>query len=353
MKKIAYIELDTHAEIAGNFMELIESSDKFTVEFYFSEKILKALNLKQSEHVILSNSKTLIKQIQSKNYDLVIIGTVHRYFNVFEKITKLFNTSIIVHNQNFTTLSKFQLIKNIFKEDTSFRLKLLLKEGLLSSSKVYNQAKNLLVLDESLAHQKFQFLPVFYNKFNETEVQEIFTIVVPGAVSQHRRNYLHILRKLKEFEKPSHKNNLLQKLQIVFLGKAKNEELSWLKNFENEKLDNVQIKYFEEKVPQDVFDDWMKKADVLWCPIQTKTKFFSNEEIYGTTKMSGNIGDTIKYGKIAVFPQEENKPFLLKENINIFEQFSSLQSENKYSFETEFNQEKIREKLEQNLLRLF
>jgi hypothetical protein len=47
-------------------------------------------------------------------------------------------------------------------------------------------------------------------------------------------------------------------------------------------------------VPQNVFDDYMQKADILWCPIQQETEFFSQKEIYGVTKMSGNIGDAIK-----------------------------------------------------------
>jgi hypothetical protein len=46
LKKIAYIELDTHAEIALNFMELMNDSKEFSVDYYFSEKILKTLGLK-------------------------------------------------------------------------------------------------------------------------------------------------------------------------------------------------------------------------------------------------------------------------------------------------------------------
>jgi hypothetical protein len=45
----------------------------------------------------------------------------------------------------------------------------------------------------------------------------------------------------------------------------------------------------------------MQKADVLWCPIQQETEFFSHKEIYGTTKMTGNLGDAIKFGKWLFF----------------------------------------------------
>ena len=39
-KQIAYIEIDTHAEIAENFAELTKNSEKFSVDFYFSKKNL-------------------------------------------------------------------------------------------------------------------------------------------------------------------------------------------------------------------------------------------------------------------------------------------------------------------------
>ena len=147
MKKIAYIELDTHAEIALNFMELMNDSKVFSVDYYFSEKILKTLGLQETENIKKVTPENLIQQLSTDNYQLIIIGTVHRNFNVFEKVAEKFNTSIICHNLNFVKASNFDLLSSIFKEDFQYRLKLLLKEGLLRKSNVYQKAKNLLVLD--------------------------------------------------------------------------------------------------------------------------------------------------------------------------------------------------------------
>ena len=299
MKKIAYIELDTHAEIALNFMELIQDSKAFSVDYYFSEKILKTLGLQETDNIKKGSAENILQnlsqyQLPNTKYDLVLIGTVHRYFNVFEKIAEQFNTSIICHNLNFVKASNFDLLSSIFKEDFQFRLKLLLKEGLLRKSKVYQKAKNLLVLDrgfDSAQPDKYKFLPIFYTKFSEKPNNPIFTIVIPGAVSQKRRDYERVLKSIKIFHFP---------LEIIFLGKAQGKALEMLQNFEQSKPENISIKYFKEKVPQDVFDDYMQKADVLWCPIQQETEFFSQKEIYGFTKMSGNIGDAVKFGKLAV-----------------------------------------------------
>lgn len=373
MKKIAYIELDTHVEIALNFMELMNDSTVFSVDYYFSEKILKTLGLQETENIKKATPETLIQQLSINNYQLIIIGTVHRYFNVFDKIAEKFNASIICHNLNFVKASNFNLLSSIFKEDVQYRLKLLLKEGLLRKSEVYQKAKNLLVLDENLTKEKYSNLPLFYTKFSQKSENEIFTVVIPGAVSQKRRDYKSVIKKLKNLELNFEESELrrsetfventlsergssvgtTQNLEIIFLGKASGKELEMLQNFDSSaalRKPNVSIKYFTEKVPQNVFDDYMRKADILWCPIQQETEFFSQKEIYGFTKMSGNIGDAIKYGKLAIFP--ENYPskysFIIPEIENI-EETLFVKKEVDFS---DFSKEKVLKQLEKTIFAL-
>ena len=374
MKKIAYIELDTHAEIALNFMELMNDSKEFSVDYYFSEKILKTLGLKESENIKKTTSENLIQQLSTNNYQLIIIGTVHRYFNVFDKIAEKFNASIICHNLNFVKVSNFHLLSSIFKEDIQYRLKLLLKEGLLRKSEVYQKAKNLLVVDENLTKEKYSNLPLFYTKFFDKPDNETFTIVIPGAVSQKRRDYDKVIKELKNLElnfdnyefrrnETFVENNLQEKgssvgttqnLEIIFLGKAQGNELEILQNFEQNKPENISIKYFTEKVPQNVFDDYMQKADILWCPIQQETEFFSQKEIYGITKMSGNIGDAIKFGKSAIFPENypSKYPFIIPEIHHIEAQLYTQQKHLEYDFQENFSKEKVLKQLEKTIFAL-
>ena len=112
------------------------------------------------------DSKNLVSKIsKNQDYDFVIIGTAHRYFNTFLKISTLYKTSIIVHNLNFVQLNSRQSFLNIFKYETIYRLKLLLREGLLLKNKLYKNARNLFVLDDGLknCNHGFQFLPIFYS----------------------------------------------------------------------------------------------------------------------------------------------------------------------------------------------
>lgn len=336
MKKIAYIELDTHAEIAQNFMELMCESKRFQVDYFFSQKILKRVGEHQ-KNIFVTEPSELLSQLKKQHYDLVVIGTAHRYFNVFEAICENFNTAVIVHNLNFSKISRWQLFKNLFKKDFKYRLKLLLKEDLLSAPNVYKKAKNLFVLDEFLANENFGFLPVFYSKYFFNHQNEHLKIVIPGGVSQKRRDYLLVLKKLKSFKNPT---------EVTMLGKASGKELKWLQNFESDK---VKLKFFTEKVPQNIFDKEMNSADVLWCPVQRETEFFSQKEIYGVTKMSGNVGDAIKYGKFAVFPGnfKNEYPFIIEAEKDLETQFSTLKRD--YDFKENFNKEKIQALLENAL----
>lgn len=348
MKKIAYIELDTHAEIAGNFMELMNNSKEFEVDYYFSDKILKLLNLKENQEIFKSDKTQINQQISTQNYDLVILGTVHRYFNLFNVITEKFNTSIIVHNLNFAKISRFQLFKNIFKKDFKYRLKLWLKEDLLSAPDVFKKAKNLLVLDQSLikknAEFNLKFLPIFFLKEYDKPRNSIITIVIPGTVSQERRDYHHVFETIKKFKIESH-------IQFIFLGKAENKELILLKNLKKNLPQNLSIRYFEEKIPQNTFDEWMNEANILWCPIQNETEFFSNKEIYGKTKMSGNIGDAIKFGKQAVFPKDyiSQYSFLIPQIDDVEKQILHCHKDLEYDFNEKFNQKKVAAELEEIL----
>ena len=339
MKKIAYIEIDTHAEIAQDFMDLMQNSKSFSVDYYFSEKIKKQIR-EDSQTIHVSDSSMLLDQLSEKNYDLVMIGTVHRYFNTFFAVSQKYNTSIIVHNLNFSKISKFDLVKNIFKNDQIYRLKLLLKDGLFQAKKTYQKANNLLVLDQELVSGKLRFLPLFYAKNFDQKENEIFTVVIPGGVSQKRRDYQKVFNTIQNVKAK-------ENFAFIFLGKAKGKELKDLKSLHDKVSKNIHIQYFSERVSSDIFDEWMRKADVLWCPIQEKAEFFSKEEVYGKTKMTGNLGDAIQYGKPAVFPENYSSElgFIIPEVENVIGQFLKLKNFS-YDFQKDFSREKIQKDAE-------
>jgi hypothetical protein len=345
VKKIAYIEIDTHAEIAQAFMDIMEDSKDFAVDYYFSKRIKDQVS-HRNEAVFLSDSSMILDQLKGKGYDLVIIGTVHRYFNTFLAITKKYNTAVITHNLNFIKATKLDLMKSVFKGDIIFRLKLWLKEGLFYKTKVYKSSRTLFVLDEALVSGRYQHLPLFYTRDFDKVENENLVVVIPGGVSQKRRDYAYIFKTIQEL-------NTDRLCQFIFLGKASGHEFKQLENLSEKLPENIEITYFSERVSSEDFEKWMQKADVLWCPIQQDTEFFSMKETYGLTKMTGNLGDAIAYGKLAVFPG--NYPsklnFIIPEKENILEQLKIV-SENPFDFYTTYNRKEVQKKLEQFLTSL-
>lgn len=342
MKKIAYIEIDTHAEIAQAFMNIMEGSEHFSVDYYFSKRIKDQVNETESD-VFLSDSSMILDQLKTKEYDLVIIGTVHRFFNTFLAVVKKYNTTVITHNLNFTKASKLDLIKSVFKGDVIYRLKLWWKEGLLYSGKVYQTSKSLVVLDEALVSDRHRFLPLFYTGNFVTSENTGLTVVIPGGVSQKRRDYRHIFKTIREVktDKPC---------RFIFLGKAKDDELKQLEHLSSDLPENISVNYFSERVSAEDFEKWMQKADVLWCPIQQETEFLSIREIYGKTKMTGNLGDSIAYGKLAVFPKNypSKLDFILPEKENILEQLNTL-TDTHFDFQKNYARAEVQKKIEQLL----
>lgn len=345
MKKIAYIEIDTHAEIAQAFMDIMEGSEDFAVDYYFSKRIKDQIS-HHDEAVFLSDSSMILDQLKGKGYDLVVIGTVHRYFNTFFAVTKKYNTAVITHNLNFIKSSKLDLIKSVFKGDVIFRLKLWLKEGLLYKTKVYQTSRSLFVLDEAMTSDQYQYLPLFYTRDFDRTKNENLMVVIPGGVSQKRRDYAYIFKTIQNL----HTDRICQ---FVFLGKAGGHELKQLENLSGELPENIKITYFSERVSSGDFEKWMQKADVLWCPIQQDTEFFSMKETYGLTKMTGNLGDAIAYGKLAVFPGNypSKLDFIIAEKKNVLEQLSTV-SETPFDFYKTYSRKEVQKRLEQFLTSL-
>lgn len=297
-------------------MDAVKDAEDLHVDFYLSEKIRKRICHVSESQLFLTDTTSVAQQIRKGKYDLAIIGTAHRYFDTFSKISKENHTAVIVHNMNFSRAGKGQLLSSVLKEDQAFRLKLLIKEGLLKAPEVYrNSAK--LVLDESLAIPGYQYLPLFYCEAKEVVPHSVLTVVVPGSVSQSRRDYRHILEQIETFKQP---------VKLVFLGKASGNELKMINDFLEKKPPHIELIYFEEKLSSEEFSQWMQAADLLWCPIQKETAFFNIPEVYGKTKMTGNIGDAIKSGKIAVFPADyqSDYPFIFQEEKNLEQQFRGL-----------------------------
>ncbi|WP_459083751.1 hypothetical protein [Chryseobacterium sp. A301] len=357
MLRVAYIELDTHAEIARNFRELSRDFTALQVDFYFSPRILSELQISATGNVHKSDSTIILEQLQAQSYDLVLIGTAHRYFSLFLEIQKRFNTYVITHNLNFPKRSRSFLLKAVFKSQTVYRLKLLLKEGLLSAPKVFADSSRLLVLDGDLHKGAAKVLPLFYTKSTRKKAANEFQLVIPGEVSQKRRDYREVLKKLKEYgEKASpleSSREALKRVHVVFLGRASGKELRWLEELKYKHYASLDIEFFTHKVSSSHFDEVLSRADLIWCPLHKKTRFFGGVEIYGTTKMTGAIGDAIKFSTSLLLPTfyKSSCPLVQASKVNTIASLLDRDSLGDLSYER-YQKAEVSNALERLLLQL-
>lgn len=302
--KWAYVEIDTHAELVFGMQRLVPKD--FPIRYFITEKIQKLaqLPLSATEPV---RSDNVLDSIRAYRPDFIIIGTAHRYFHVFDALVKEFPCGIIIHNRNFVEAKLSRITLSILKKESLYRLKLLFKEALLKKNLVYRNALVHLFLEpKSHFSKKELYFPVFTAEEEKSSPaqQSSSYFVVPGTVEDSRRNYSQILRFLETKG---------QNWKAVFLGKLASE------NIRQEILSSAakdRIIYFEEKVSESEFRGYMDKAAFLWCPVVEQAEFFSIPEFYGSTKASGNTGDSLRYGKWAVFPDFYAKwhPLMLHES---------------------------------------
>ena len=69
MKKIAYIELDTHAEIVKDFSNYIKNSENIRCDFYLSKKIIDIVC--DIDNMYLTSPKTIVDDLDNIDYDVV------------------------------------------------------------------------------------------------------------------------------------------------------------------------------------------------------------------------------------------------------------------------------------------
>ena len=117
--------------------------------------------------------------------------------------------------------------------------------------------------------------------------------------------------------------------------------------------EEISIKFFETKVPDVDFREEMSNASVLWCPLQLHVDFFSQKETYGSSKISGNVGDAIKFGVPAIFPASYKNAysFIFTEREDVEKQIIDLTNFSE-DFSLNFNRRTIAGQLEKVLLSL-
>jgi glycosyltransferase involved in cell wall biosynthesis len=367
-KKICIIELETHSALLEQWFLLLVEMQLIDFHFFVHQKVSDKLTTIPETFITVVNNATEINS-QIDKFDAVIVNTFHRNFEQYSCIFRKIPSLILIHNLNFSLFFNTINLKNILleKERFVYYLKLYFLEKISSSRKHILDASNYGVLSQSVLEtiqsknnylvKNTEVVSLNYYKKSSFKTYEIINIVMPGNVSNKRKDVDLILEVLPKLKPES-------KLHFIFLGKPESESiLHKIENLKTQCSDKVSITYYSRFIPWEEYSEVIAKAHLLLCPIRSKTSFYWVNEIYGETKVSGAEADCIHNSKIGIFPSKYPKMnwhnLYYKNNVDLQSILNLLTLENlklEYQklnpFLEDYTFEKVKNKLENQLIML-
>ncbi|OWP76378.1 glycosyltransferase family protein [Flavobacterium oreochromis] len=308
-KKIAFIEMETHSALLEQWYLLVTEMKHIDFHFFVSKKVYDKLTAIPEQYLTIINS---VAQTNFYSYDGVVVNTMHRNYDDYKKLFEEKTVLCLVHNINFSLFFRNISWKNIYKdkEKLTYFLKLYWKEKIATKRKIITKAKKLGVISSSalktikeqgLFLDKAELIQLNYCKEFILPKEEVIQIVMPGNVSNKRKDVDMIFRILRKLQPKS-------KLHFTFLGKPENNiVLKELQTLKKDSHSNISITHYHQFIPREEYSRVISKAHILLCPIKQATSFYWVDEVYGQTKVSGAEADCIYNGKIGLFPKSYPK----------------------------------------------
>ncbi|MGX7667967.1 hypothetical protein [Flavobacterium pedocola] len=303
-KRFAFIEMETHSALLEQWYFLLKAMEQVEFEFFVHEKVLQKLSSIPREKITVVHT---VSEIQMAGFDAVVVNTLHRNFQQYKNLFEQKPVLCLVHNLNFSLFLKTINWRNIFREKERFTyfLKLYLKEKVGKHRKVFLKASQFGVLSQSLYDEvarhgkhtaKTQMVQMSYCKSNTFPLSDSINIVMPGNVSNRRKDVALLFSILPKLQPKA-------KLHFTFLGKPENENvLQQLEQLKTKCAADISLTHYQQFIPWEEYSRVIAKAHLLLCPIKEHTSFYWVDERYGSTKVSGSEADCIYNGKIGLFP---------------------------------------------------
>ncbi len=325
---ISFIELDFHHDVVDGFCRTFYNSET-KVNFFIKKAVfdrLKNNNYIESKNFnwIIYNTGSRVEFLNS-NISLinaancVFINTLSAEPYAYSKVKFKPKVILRVHNVHklFDPLNhiKIPLTPFFIWKAFSYTIReLIVGRYLFNYKSIQSVADYFSFPDEAIAEyalsnnyvNKNQLSPCFSFKVNEkqdniSEIKNynIFRITIIGGVDKRRRDYETVIEALFLIS-----NKLNVKVELTLLGNSNTaygkSVINRIKSLEN---DYLKLIYFEQIVPQDIFDSTINNTNLLLCPIQVSSIVEIYHEVYGQTKISGAIHDSIRFPIFSLIPK--------------------------------------------------
>lgn len=310
-----YISNSNHYSLLNVILDCLQLYQCQTLLF-LPEEMRKHFKTRSNHQVtIIHNtrftSKKVLKQLNSA--DFIIIDQLYSFRELisfaFFHIKK--PNLLIVHDCNswFNPQRPISLINKI-KNRLTIHIKKKVNYFAVAGENMQMHLQNSLNINNSIV------IPFRYADFNRSvdlpqqayQANTKLIIAVPGMISQRRR--------YKELLEAVTTKKLKGKIQLVLLGKPKGEYGAHMLQLIKEKIEKGhQIKYWTAFIPDQVFNEEIKKAHILFSDFNPVYHTDNGQvEIYGITKETG----------ISLLMLNKAKPGLLP---STFKQMASIENQ--------------------------
>lgn len=241
--------------------------------------------------------------------DLCIFNTIDKDYKEVWRFIKDLSApyAVTIHNIN-TWLNPPFTLNRIALKNYFFRKKILGNSfALIVQEELFvNYIKN-----KKLYKKPILAIPHTLKEFEagKNNNQKI-VIAIPGAIDGVRRDIDLALDVIEEVHKRSDQFTFVFTGNVIgYLGEPIWERA---KGLQKKGLD---IQQFYDPGSNKVFDEQMKRCDLIFLPLVVKTKFEGIPEIYGTTKVTGVIYDMMRFCKPGIVPAEMVIPPTMSDSI--------------------------------------
>lgn len=344
-KRIAIIEIDSHPEVLRNtlaiFSRLPVTCEIFVVRKIWEEAGVNADDYRFNVHIVEKKAqinaffKTKINIINQ--CDVVFFYTLATHYKIFTRLPVAPPKVLLVHNANsylksfsnlFVKLSFFYIRKDIayilldvlFRLDLYYRAKLL-KEKIdyfcFPSERITTYVKENNYIPKEKIVPEF---PLVYTKFKHRPPPGKVTIAIIGNIEKRRRNYDIVYQAFANLS-----DKLESEVELLLLGRPIGYYgRSTIKRFKKLNRGHFKVTAFNAFIPQDTFEAYIEKTHFLIIPAYKRTHYKLFKELYGYTKISGNVNDMITYSKPAIIPSSYPLPANLESVAETYESKGDL-----------------------------
>ena len=241
-----------------------------------------------------------IKHVQNeKNIDVVILPSPEyyptRYMSLFND--QRGNCKVIsgVHNLNtvFFSARTDQNVKEIFSKSDAYA--------------VIDQTLKNHMVNNSIEKEILVFPQIFRPQVIKKRKSGKTVFTITGSVEMKRRNYQIVADAMKLIPETH------TEIKLILLGKANSDYAACIiQQLEELRSTGLEFLSWKDHVPADVFSDIMNETDFLIAPACIETENGGITEYYGKTKISGTMGDMIRYACPAVINKDLEIPAALE-----------------------------------------